>query len=474
MEEYDLIVIGTGSAMNYLQTIMNADSNLKVAVIDKDEPGGICLTRGCIPSKILLYPAELISNIQRALHFGIDANINSIDFSKIMNIMRLKISKDIKSIKSSLESNPRINYIKSTAEFIAPYTIKANSQILKGKMIFICTGSRPSIPSIKGLDTAGYLTSDSVLTISQLPSSIAIIGGGYIAAEYGHFFASMGSKVTIIGHNPLFIPKNEPEISNLAKKIMSRNMQILTNQDIIEIKKSPTTKEILVKNRGTDEGKIIKVSEIIVATGRQSNSDLLKPEKSGIEVDDHGWIKVDEHMQTTQDNIWVMGDAIGKYQFKHVANHESTIVYYNAILKKTATVNYHAVPSAIFSQPEIAQVGLSEKEAVNQYGQNNILVGFERFQDTAKGLAMDLEDEFVKILVEKETNKILGAHIIGPHASILIHEIIPLMYTSDQSALPLMYAMDIHPSLSEIIKRAFYSTIPLNQYHQIMQTLNLI
>lgn len=166
-----------------------------------------------------------------------------------------------------------------------------------------------------------------------------------------------------------------------------------------------------------------------------------------------GWIKVDEHLESSQKNIWVIGDAIGKHLFKHVANHESTIVYYNAVLGRKATVDFHAVPGAVFSEPEIATVGMSEIEAVEQYGEDNIIIGFYRFQDTGKGLAMDLEDEFVKVILEKKTDKILGAHIIGPHASVLIHEIIPVMYTPDQSAAPIMYSMDIHPSLSEVIKK---------------------
>jgi dihydrolipoamide dehydrogenase len=473
VKEYDLIIVGTGSGMNYIGPMMDADPEMKVAVIDKDEPGGICLTRGCIPSKILLYPAELVTEIQKAQHFGIDVSIKNIDFSKIMERMRSKISSDIRSIEDNLRANPRIDYYKATAEFIEPYTLKAGKEVLKGKIIFLCTGSRPSIPSVKGLDDVDYLTSDDVLQISELPKSLAIIGGGYIAAEYGHFFSAMGSKVTIIGRNPYFLPQTEPEISVLAKRMMSEHMEIITNHEVLEVRQVPEGKQVLLKHRETGEEKQILASDILVATGRESNSDLLKPEKGGIEVDKMGWIKVDEHLESSQKNVWVIGDATGKHLFKHVANHESTIVYYNAVLGRKATVDFHAVPGAVFSEPEIASVGMSEKEAVAQYEEDNILIGFYRFQDTGKGLAMDLEDEFVKVILEKETDKVLGAHIIGPHASILIHEIIPVMYTSDQSAAPIMYSMDIHPSLSEVIKRAFYSRMPISEYHMILKALNL-
>ncbi|MFA0821582.1 MAG: dihydrolipoyl dehydrogenase [Methanomethylovorans sp.] len=473
MKEYDLIVVGTGSGMNYIGPMMDANPEMKVAVIDKDEPGGICLTRGCIPSKILLYPAELVTVIQKARHFGIDAQIKNIDFSKIMDRMRSKISSDMRSIEENLIANPRIDYYKTTAEFVEPYSLKAGEEILKAKMIFLCTGSRPSVPFLKGLKDAGYLTSDTVLQMSVLPKSLAIIGGGYIAAEYGHFFSAMGSKVTIIGRNPYFLPQAEPEISVLAKRMMSERMEILTNHEVLEVRQIAEGKQLLLKHRETGEEKSIVTSDILVATGRESNSDLLKPENGGIDVDKMGWIKVDEHLESSQKNVWVIGDATGKHLFKHVANHESTIVYYNAVLGRKATVDFHAVPSAVFSEPEISSVGMSEKEAAAQYGEDNISIGFYRFQDTGKGIAMDLEDEFVKVILEKETGKILGAHIIGPHASILIHEIIPIMYTPDQSSAPIMYSMDIHPSLSEVIKRALYSRMPINEYHMILKALNL-
>ncbi|MBC7086696.1 MAG: dihydrolipoyl dehydrogenase [Methanomethylovorans sp.] len=473
MKEYDLIIVGTGSGTNYIGPMLDADPQMKIAVIDKDEPGGICLTRGCIPSKILLYPAELITEIHKAQHFGIDVQIKNIDFRRIMERMRNKISSDIRSIEENLRSNPRIDYYKATAEFIEPYTLKAGEAILKGKMIFLCTGSRPSIPPIKGLKAISYLTSDDVIKISELPKSLAIIGGGYIAAEYGHFFSAMGSKVTIIGRNPYFLPQAEPEISVLAKSMMSERMEIITNHEVLEVKHVHNGKQLLLKHRETGEEKNIIASEILVATGRESNTDLLKPERGGIEVDEKGWIKIDEYLESSQKNVWVIGDATGKHLFKHVANHESTIVYYNAILKRRVTVDFHAVPSAVFSEPEIASVGMSEKEALRKYGENNIIIGFYRFQDTGKGLAMDLEDEFVKVILQKGTDKILGAHIIGPHASILIHEIIPAMYTPDQSAAPIMYSMDIHPSLSEVIKRALYYRMHLTEYHMMLKALNL-
>jgi dihydrolipoamide dehydrogenase len=254
---------------------------------------------------------------------------------------------------------------------------------------------------------------------------------------------------------------------------MSEYMDILTNCEVVEVKKSSEGKVVVAKDRETGEEKEVVASAILVATGRSPNTDILKPELGGIETDRHGWIKVNEHLETSQPDVWAFGDANGKYLFKHVANHESSVVYYNAILKKKIKSDYHAVPYAVFSYPEIAGVGITERQAVEEYGEDNIMLGFYRFQETAKGVAMSLEDEFVKVIFEGQTQRILGAHIIGPEASVLIHQIIPLMYTEGQDASPIMYAMDIHPSLSEVVKRAFYSRMPPLEYHMIMQAYGL-
>nr|WP_321496914.1 FAD-dependent oxidoreductase [uncultured Methanolobus sp.] len=266
MTEYDLIVIGSGSGMNYVNSMLDANPEMKVALVDKDEPGGICLTRGCIPSKMLLYPAELVKDIEKAGNFGIRASIESIDFKSVMDRMRSTISTDIEGIKQGYTYMPRMTFYNAAAEFISPYTMKVVEETITAKMIFLCTGSKPAIPPVKGIDEVDYLTSDDVLKLTELPESLAIIGGGYIAAEYGHFFSSMGSKVTIIGRNARIIPEEEPEISVLAKKMMSEYMDILTNCEVVEVKNSSEGKVVVAKDRETGEEKEVVASAILVAT----------------------------------------------------------------------------------------------------------------------------------------------------------------------------------------------------------------
>ncbi|MHA1996006.1 MAG: FAD-dependent oxidoreductase [Candidatus Hodarchaeales archaeon] len=200
-----------------------------------------------------------------------------------------------------------------------------------------------------------------------------------------------------------------------------------------------------------------------MATGRKSNANLLQPEKSGVEIDKRGWIIVDEYLQTTQDNIYAFGDANGKFLLKHKANYETEVVYKNAFLNKKEIADYHAIPHAVFTYPEIAAIGLRQKDAVKEYGEENVLIGFTRYEDTWYGRAMKVKDYFLKVIFEKDSSKILGAHIIGPYASILLQEIITQMYTEEGTYSPIVNGMHIHPSLSQVVEKVFTRLVPLSQ-----------
>jgi dihydrolipoamide dehydrogenase len=464
MKEYDVIAVGTGSAMYVVDGMMRQRPGIKVAVIDKDEPGGICLTRGCIPSKILLYPAELVRTIERAGIFGIDVQIQKIDFQKVMKRMRAIIDRDIASIREGLSGTENVDYYHDTAEFVSPYTLKVGDDTIASKMILLSTGSESIIPPIRGLSKTGYHTSNSILRITKLPESIAIVGGGYIAAEYGHFLSSMGSKVTIVGRNPQFLPQEEPEVSDLCKRELGKHMTVLTNYEVIKAEERSKRKMLTAVERTSREEKVVEADEIMIAAGRGPVRDI-HPERAGIESDEKGWVHVNEYLETSLPNVWAFGDANGKHLFKHKGNYEALLVYYNAVQGRKIPVDYHAVPHAVFTDPEVASVGLREKEAIEKFGVENVLIGFERYEDTAKGEAMALKDYFVKVILERESLRILGAHIIGPYASTLIQEVINLMYTPDQSAQPLLNAMHIHPALSEVVQRAFQSLMTTEQYH---------
>src|SRR5438093_241853 len=280
-------------------------------------------------------------------------------------------------------------------------------------VIAVGAGSEPIVPEIPGLAETGYLTSDTVLGIRKLPPRVAVIGGGYIAAEYGFFLAAMGAVVTILGRNPQFLPEEEPEISRVARTHLSEVMRIETNYEVGEVTRTGEGKRLRARDRATKKETVVLANEILVAAGRGPVR-ILHPERAGIKTDADGWIVTDEYLATSQPNVWALGDATGKFPFKHKANYDAQILYSNILGGEKRKVDYHAVPHAVFTDPEVASVGLKEAEAVKQFGTANILIGFYQYQDTAKGEAMDLKDYFVKVLVERQGHAILGAHIVGP------------------------------------------------------------
>jgi mycothione reductase len=454
--------------MNIVDPMVRDNPTMKIAVIDKDEPGGICLTRGCIPSKILLYPAELVRLAEKAREFGISTEIRSIDFGQVMARMRSLIDADIGSIRRGLTSSENIDYYHDVAEFVSPYTLKVGGQTIRSKMIFLCTGSQSVIPPVKGLERAGYMTSDEVLRLKELPASVAVIGGGYIAAELGHFLAAMGSKVTIIGRNPQFLPEEEPEVSEVLRGELGLHMRIITNVEVREVASTGRTKKLTAVDKKSGREITVTAESVLVAAGRGPTSAFLHPEKGGVQTDEKGWIKVDEYLETTQPGVWAMGDADGRFLFKHVANYESEVVYYNAVLKRKVKVDYHAVPHAVFTYPEAAGVGMKEAEAVQKYGKDGVVIGFYRYEDTAKGEAMAAKKYFVKVIMEKGTERILGAHVAGPYASMLIQELVNAMYTGDQGPADLRRSMYIHPALNEVVQRALYSVYEVDEYHHLL------
>ena len=467
--DYDLTIIGTGTATSLIDPFLREHPDGRIAVIDRNTPGGICLTRGCIPSKLLLYPAELLHMMTQGKEFGIDATINEVDFRGIMQAMRDNIGEDIENIRQGLQEAEQIDYYRKVARFIEPYTLEGGEETITGDMIVLCTGSKPAIPPIEGIDSVAFHTSSTLLDLEERPDILVIVGGGYIAAEYGFFFSQMGTKVTIVGRNPQFLPDEEPEISAVAQHKLMEHLDIVTNHEVKSMSQGDDEVTIIAVNRDDGSEVSFKASEVLIATGRAPETDILQPEKGGIEVDEHGWITVDEHLQTSQSNVWALGDATGRYLFKHVANHEVEVVYHNALLDKDMAVDYHAVPHAVFTSPEIAAVGMREGEAVEEYGDDGILIGFYRYENTGKGDAMHARDYFVKVILEREELHILGAHIVGPMASVLIQEIVNLMYTPERQVYPLLQAMHIHPALPEVVQRACSNLMTREQYHHQLE-----
>jgi len=471
MKEYDLIVIGSGAGMNVASSAY--EQGLRVALVENGPMGGTCLNRGCIPTKILTYVADIITQSKHLENLGVRMKIEKIDYPWIMKRMRDEVDGDSTRQGEAVDAAEGIDWYKGTGAFVSDYTLEIDGERIKASNIIIAAGSRPLIPDIKGLEKVDYVTNDGALHLMEQPKSMVIVGGGYIATEFGHFFSAVGTDVTIIGRNRYLVKNEDPDVSEILKEELSERMNVITNHEVIEVKEEGRDKVVIAKDRDNGEKKEFRGEVLLIAAGRRSNADLFKPEKTGVKTDKNGWVIVDEYFRTSKKGIWSFGDAIGKYQFRHVANDESQIVWYNLVRTLNAqheqnepellTMDYHAIPRAVFSYPPIATVGMTLSEA--KKSGLSLFVGQADYSIAAKGFAMGNPNSLIRVIVDGDSRRILGATIIGPYSPILIQEIINLMYTPEGSYQPMFQAMHIHPALPEVIQRAFGRLAPIDGEH---------
>lgn len=445
IKTYDVVVIGSGSGGTIVDAALN--QGLNVAWVDKGPLGGTCANVGCIPSKMLTVPADHIMEIREAGKLGITASVQEVDFPGIMERMRHPRSHTQHHMREAIRDVDNLDFYETEGHFIDNRTLQADKQRIRGEKIYIVAGARPHIPRVPGLDQIPYLTNDTVFDLVERPDSMVIIGGGYIACELGHFFSAVGTDVTIMQRNARLVPGEEPEMSGLLLRKMSERMNILTATEMIRVRSENGRYIVTGKNRRTGEHVEVSREHILMASGRTSNADLLQVDNAGIETDARGYIVANEYLETNVPNIWALGDVIGKHMFKHTANREAVIAWHNSQNGHRVPMNYSAVPYAVFSYPQIASVGLTEEEARKEH---KVLVGRAAYDDVAYGMALVEEDGFAKAIVDAESLQILGFHIIGPHAAVLIQEVINAM-ADGNSANELGRGMHIHPALSELV-----------------------
>lgn len=448
MKIFDLIVIGSGAGLNV--AVGAAEQGLKVALVENGPMGGTCLNRGCIPSKIVINSAEVAEMIDRAAEFGLSASLNKVNFKFVTNRASYMVDADAHSIEKNVRADKNPTLFKGKGKFIDKYTLEVNGEKIEGKKIVIAAGARPFIPPISGLDKVPYLTSTEALRQTVLPKSMIILGGGYIGVELGFFYAALGTKITIVQRNQLLIPREDQEVAALITALWKKKYNLLTNTDATKIEKKG--KNIVVTIKQGKNVRKISAEKLLVATGVKPNSDILQLDKAGIKVNKNGFISVNKFMETNVKKIWALGDIAGVYMFRHSANLEAESVLHNILNKKKA-VDYYPMPHAIFTSPQIAGVGLTEQEAQQQ--NKKYVIGKAYYKDTGKGFALAEKHGFVKLIVDQETEEILGCHIIGPEASVLLHEVVIAMKAGKSKALELLRSsVHVHPSLNEVVQRA--------------------
>jgi dihydrolipoamide dehydrogenase len=443
MQKFDLIVIGAGSGLDVAAAA--ASRGMKVALVEEGPMGGTCLNRGCIPTKILIHSADVVQAIEKAGAFGIKVGGYSVDFGKVMARART-VDAEAAEIEANLRKAKNITLFGERATFSGPKTLKLKGGEIRADKIVIAAGTRPSVPPIEGIDKVPYMTSDEALRLKKLPKKLIIIGGGYIACELAHFFGSMGSEITILQRNVRLLPDEDEEISQKFTGLFSKQYAVRLGFAVKKAEK----KGGKITVYGAD-GTAFEGTDLLIATGRVPNSDILQAGTAGIRTNEHGYIETNEYMETNITGVWAFGDIAGKYLFKHSANLEAEYVTI-AILtpEHRHPVDYTAMPHAVFSHPQVAGVGATEQE-LKEKG-IDYMVGRFMYKDTGMGEAMAENDGFVKFLVDYD-GKILGCHILGPEASTLIHEVLVSMKAGKGNISDIVNTVHIHPALSEVVQR---------------------
>lgn len=455
-KHYDLAVIGAGSGQD---VAVGAAQHYgwKVALVEKGPLGGTCLNRGCIPSKMIIHAADVAEVIRGAGKFGLDATINTINFAAITNRANQHVDHEAAEVEKNLVNAELLDLYKGVAEFKDERTLQVDLNAgdtirLTAERFLIAAGARPFTPPIEGLNKVDFWTSTEALRQTKQPQSLIIIGGGYIAAELGHFYGALGTEVTIIQRGESLINREDIDISQEFTRIFSQKHNVLLNTQTLRVweDRSEDKRVAVADSDGNEE--VIEAEALLVATGLQPNSDRLKIENAGVELDERGHVVTDEFLQTSQPHIWALGDIVGKAPFKHGANYEAQRVFWNLAGKKKYAVDYTVMPRAIFSSPQIAAVGLTQQEAEEQ--NLEFRISDLEFRRTGMGKALEEHDGFVKFILSDDGKKILGCHILGPEASTLIHEVVVVMSAAEGKVSAIKNSIHIHPALSEVVQRA--------------------
>lgn len=450
MREHDLLVIGSGSGLDVANTAIEMD--MDVAVIEKDPLGGTCLNRGCIPSKMLIHRADLVQKIKDSGKFHIDSQVNGVDFESIVEEVNNEVSSDSDHIEEAWREDDERTLYKGKAKFIDEKTVEVNGEEVRGEKIVVAAGARPFIPPIKGIKEVNYLTSKEALKLRRSPSRLVVVGGGYVAAELSHFFGSMGTDVTIIGSRENMLKREDKDIRERFTEVFKEKHDVKTGYRAKEAYEKDGEVHVKAQEKETRDWIDVKGDELLLATGRKPNTDILEVGKGGIMKDEDGFVKTNEYLETTAEDTWALGDIVNNYMFKHTANWEARYVTINALMDHKHEVDYTAMPHAIFSNPQVSGVGKTEEELEEE--DMDYAKAKYPYKNTTMGAAFKEKNGFVKVLVNPK-GKILGCHIIGPRASMLIHEVVMAMKSGSGHIEDLDRAVHVHPALNEVVQRAF-------------------
>ena len=457
MRHFDLVIIGTGSGNSIPDEAM---AGWQIAILEKGTCGGTCLNVGCIPTKMFVHTADQAATPANAKKLGVDATLDAVHWPEIRDRIFNRIDAIAEGGRNwRANENANVTLYEGTATFEDAHTINTGTgERITADRIVIAAGGRPRIPDVADLDTTGFHTSDTIMRIDELPESLIILGSGFIASEFAHVFSSFGVKVTVIARSNLLLRHEDLEIAERFTEIAKQKWDVRLQRKTIRAEKTATGVKLHME--GPDGAETVEAAQLLVATGRRPNTDLLNADNAGIETHPDGRIKVDEYQRTSQPHIFALGDISSAHQLKHVANHEARVVKHNLLNPDDQIKSDHRfVPAAVFSSPQIASVGLTEEQAKAEG--IRYVTASQAYASIAYGWAMEDTTGFAKLLADPATGQLIGAHIIGPQASTVIQPLIQAMSFGLDAKSMAKGQYWIHPAMPEVVENALLN-LPLD------------
>ena len=440
---YDLIIIGAGTS-GFPSSKIAASYGKKVLLLGDGALGGKCIENGCIPAKAMIYAAHLYKLALKAGNYGVEVKNIKLNFKKVLEYTNKLVRSAIEDNEKQIVKFKNVDYIREKGHCVSDSSVEVGNEVHTTTNILISTGTKPFIPPIEGINDINYLTHETIFNIEKIPKSIAFVGGGFISLEFANVFNSFGSKVYIIDTNPLPIFAADETVASAIKTYYEEDGIIFYSNSRTS-KVSKKSDKILVE---TNKGDTIEVEKVMLSTGFLAHTEGLNLKAAGVETDARGNIIVDKYLQTSKPNIYAIGDILGKTQFTHMALRESKIVVHNMFNEAKIPVSFENIPYAVFTDPPIGSVGKTEQELREEGAEYKVVQTV--FPKNSRAHLMKLKRGIMKLLYNNE-DQILGCHIIGEGADILIHEIVPLIHLPNGLSIfrKLIHA---HPTLSELYR----------------------
>ncbi|HEX2856798.1 MAG TPA: mycothione reductase [Propionibacteriaceae bacterium] len=457
-DHFDLAIVGSGSGNSLLDERF---SGMKVALIDRGVFGGTCLNNGCIPTKMFVIPADYAIAPREAGRLGVDLTLRATQYDQIRDRVFGRIDPISRDGLRWREQSDNVTVFEGTASFDDPHTLSirlndgGGTRITADRFV-LAAGSRPRWPMIPGLDApqvAGRVhTSETIMRLDRLPRSLVILGGGFVAAEFAHVFAALGSKVTVINRSEHLLRQEDQDIAAAFTEEMAGYVSVRLGQQVVGLEADDQGLVVLCRDElGTDYDYPADV--VLLAAGRIPNGDTLNLDAAGVDMTRDGFVVVDEFQRTTAPHVWALGDVCSPHMLKHVANAEMRTVQHNLLHPDDLRAAPHeAIPQAVFSHPQVASVGATEQHLVATG--RRYVKAVQRYADVAHGWALEDERHFVKLLGDPDTGLLLGAHIIGPYAASLIQSLIQAMSFGMSYRGLARGQYWIHPAMTEVVENA--------------------